>query len=180
MCDPTMIAVTSFATTAASAIAGYQGQKANYAQQNQQYLQNITNANEAVGTRYAYDQLRMQQDGQVALQQKTEAEINAMKARSTTTVAAGEAGVVGLSVDHLLGDYYAREGRFNESVDTNLDMQNSAMVGQMQAEKAGAQNQINSVAKPQKPSFLDAGLRILGGAASAAGGYYTQTAQRRA
>ncbi|WP_204328432.1 virion core protein, T7 gp14 family, partial [Stenotrophomonas maltophilia] len=64
--------------------------------------------------------------------------LQARSARATNAVAAGEAGIAGFTVDSLMQDIIAQEGRFNERTDTNLDW----TVDQLQESKKGAQAQM--------------------------------------
>jgi hypothetical protein len=168
LCNPIFLTAASLAIGTASAVTGYMGQS-------RMADQNAEEARRAAVTNYAYTQNRISQERAAAIGQKTETAIEAMKARSTAKVAAGEAGVVGLSVDHLMNDFAGRQGRYNDSVDTNFQMQRDYLVGEMEGQRAQAQRQINSV---PKPSFLDTSLRILGVGASAATGYYNMTAKK--
>lgn len=177
MCAPMALAAASFAVQGASAVSGYAGQQANYKQEKRLYEENVRNAQIATANQYSFDQLHMQQERNATLQQTTQGRIDALRAKSTATVAAGEAGVLGLSVDHLMRDYSAREGRYDASAAENLDMNRTFMIGEMEAHRATGQNQINSMKMPQKPSFLDAGLRIAGAAVDAGSSYLKLSAR---
>lgn len=88
-------------------------------------------------------------------------------ARASGVVAAGEAGVSGLSVDALLNDLAGQQAARQKTADTNLGW----TLAQLQQERFGAQaqrdNRINSA---PKPSSLGLALQIGG---QAIGGYDT-------
>lgn len=130
--------------------------------------QNAANARQAAVATYAFQQNRISQERAAAVQQQTENSIKTMKAVSNANVAAGEAGVNGLSVDALMGDFLAQGARANNVVDQNYQMQRDYLVGEMESTRAKTQSQINSV--PQ-PSLLNLGLNIATAGVSGAASY---------
>lgn len=105
----------------------------------------------------------------IAFQQKDDAEktqefqsgIEAAQARAKARVAAGEAGVSGISVDALVNDYSASEGRFRDTLRNNLSMEKDQANMRVKGYAAQSWSQFNSQ-KVQQPSFLGAALRIGG------------------
>ena len=160
MCAPMVLAAATFALGTAQAVMGYQSQKQQAAAQQQQYDENVKNSRQAAVDSYSSIQNKIIQERKAATDDKTNAAIEGARARATAATAAGESGVSGLSVDALLADYYGREGRYNNSVDDNFSATRNYLVGEMNATRASAQSQMNSVAKPQKPSWADALLRV--------------------
>jgi hypothetical protein len=90
-------------------------------------------------------------------------------------VAAGEAGVSGLSVEALQRDIAAGGARFNDRVDQQTEWTQA----QLQADKRGqsyqAVDRINSVRKANKPSILATGLKIAAAGVSAGTSYRANT-----
>jgi len=165
------MAVAQFALSAASAVVGYQAQQQQYEAQQQYYKNNREAANKAAVNTYASNQNRALQERAAASQELQKTNTDALRARSTAEVAAGEAGVTGLSVDALIADYYGQEGRYERTLDNNYQMNADYLRGEMDATQAQAEGRINSVEQGQKPSFADAAIRILGGGLEAYGGY---------
>lgn len=128
----------------------------------QQYTQNAQSAQKAAVQNYAAIDQRIVQEQTAASKEVEQSVIEARKAAATTRVAAGEAGISGLSVDALLGDIYGASARHADEV----NQQTEWTVQQLQREKEGissnAQDRINSVQSPviSRPNFLDLGLRI--------------------
>jgi len=169
MCD--FIALAGLALSAASSVVGYQAQAQQAKDQNEMYKQNAENANRAAQNQYVGVQQRLIQEEQAAGQEKAEVARDARAARATATVSAGEANVSGLSVQGLIQEFYGREGGFNASVDQNLKWMRAQTQNDMKGIKYGAQDRINSVPRARKPSFFDAGLRILGAGMDSYSGY---------
>lgn len=144
------------------AIASYGAQSAAADAQNQYYAENAKAAQQAAVTQYAHQQNQIIQKRNAAGQEILETKIEGLKARATAHNAAGEAGITGLSVDALVGDYYGREGRRITSIDENYMMDRDYMRANMDSTQAQAQQRINSVQRASGPSFGDAMIRIAG------------------
>lgn len=145
---------------AASAVMGYQGQMQQYEAQKEAYKANAKNAIQGAHDNYAHMQNRAVQEKAAAQAQIQEGNIDAIQARATASAAGAEGGVQGNSMNQLLASYYAKEGRFGATVDTNYQMSKDSLWANMDAVKNQAQSQINSMPKPIKPSFADAAIRI--------------------
>lgn len=176
MCDPLTIGLASFAISTVSGVAGYMGQMGQAEITNQLYEQNQENAATA-----NHDKQRALNEQQTQVMASASAEkfdtsLEARSARATNAVAAGESGVQGVTIDGLMRDIYAQEGRANDRVDQNTDW----TLGQIQADKKASNAQmvdrINSAPRGQKPSFLNLGLQIAGGGMDA----YSTTAKLKA
>jgi len=158
MCDP--VSLAGFAISAASSVVGFMGQQQQAAQQDALYKQNRANALRAFEDKQVATNWRMIQEQESAATEKQDVALQSRAAQASARVAAGEAGVSGLSVDALLGDIVGRTSRYNDRIDQQTDW----TVAQLQQEKKGqaaqAVDRINSVPRGTKPSFIDAGLRI--------------------
>ncbi|MER8505694.1 hypothetical protein NKH91_06120 [Mesorhizobium sp. M0894] len=165
------LAVAQFALSAASTVAGFVGQQQQYEAQQQYYRNNREAANKAAVNTYAANQNRALQERKAASQEQQNLNVEAMRGRATAEVAAGEAGVTGLSVNALIADYYGQQGRYERTLDNNYQMQADYLRGEMDATQAQAEGRINSVQQGQRPSFADAAIRIMGGGLDAYGGY---------
>lgn len=166
MCDPATLAAVSFGISAVQGVAGYFGKRAAY---------NANAANAVAGTeaQWASQQLRIQQEGAAATQDKFETNIAVAKAAATATTAAGEGGVSGLSVDYLLKDLYAAKGRHNAAVSQNLQMTTAYLQSEKEVTRAQGIDRINSV---EKPNFGATLLGIFGSGINAYGSYKSQVA----
>lgn len=175
MCPPALIAGLSFAIGAAQSVMQYQAASAAAEQQNALYEQNRVNALAAFTETQKQLTTRQIQEQEAAGAEKFDQNLEAKKAMATETVAAGESGISGLSLNHLMRDLQARSSRYNDRVDENRDW----AVTQLQMEKKGqgytTVDRINSVQKAVKPSFASAGLRILGSGVDAMTSYRNLT-----
>lgn len=158
----TAMAVAQFAISAASTVAGFVQQQNEADAQNERYRDNALAANKAAATKYASQQNRALQERKAAGQEQEKLQTQGLKARSTAEVAAGQAGVTGLSVDALLADFYGQEGRHERTLDTNYQMQADYLRGELDATQSQAESRINSVQQAEGPSFAGAAIRILG------------------
>jgi hypothetical protein len=176
MCPPPVIAALSIAASVAQGAVGYMGQQQAYKAQVEGFNQNVRSARQATFNQWNSSQLRISQEGEAATQAKQEAAIQTAKSAATAATAAGEGGVSGLSVDYLVHDLYAQRGRHDAAVDSNLQMTRSYLSGEMEAQRAQGQNQINSMPVPEKPSILPTLVGVFG---SAVGTYSDYKANKR-
>lgn len=147
---------------AASTVVGFMGQQQQYEAQKSMWKENSRNAGRMAADQYAHTQNRWIQERAAAGLEKQNANIDAMESRATAAVAAGEGGVEGSSVSQFLASYYAKQGRYNSTIDQNYRMSRDYLWASMDQTRNQAQSQINSIPRPQKPSFLDAAIRIAG------------------
>ncbi len=140
MCDPTAIAIGSL-------VIGVGGQVLKAKSQN-----DASNANKATALKAMSDSAKdisLQQAEQTAASGRTiyEADRSARSTQALALVAAGEAGVEGLSVEALLGDIDRKRGEFTTTESKNLSM----VLDQLQREKVSgrtvAQSRIAAVPK---------------------------------
>ncbi|WP_448955725.1 virion core protein, T7 gp14 family [Labrys neptuniae] len=171
MCDPITLGIASFAIGAASSVANYMGQQSAADAQNQMYEANRKNAVAAYEEKALGLGQRQAQEMDAAAADKFDTALEARAARATTSVAADQNGVAGATVDGLLRDMYAQEGRYGGRVDTNTDWS----MAQIQQDKKSASyqtvSQVNSVPRGQKPSFMNLGLQIAGAGLNATSTY---------
>ncbi|MEJ5084947.1 hypothetical protein [Brucella pseudogrignonensis] len=165
------MAIAQFAISAATTVMSFGAEQAAYKAQQQQYENNRIEANKAATDNYAATQLRMQQEQKAASQELQKTQTEAAQARATAQVAAGEAGVSGLSVDALIGDFYNQEGQYERTLDNNMQMQADALRADMDGTMHQTASRINSVSQGQKPSFAGAAVRILSGGLESYGTY---------
>lgn len=104
--------------------------------------------------------LMAEQEREGAMQRIEENNSKARAATARATVASGEAGVSGLSVDALLGDQSFKQNRYNTSVMTNLDRANSAIQNKRDNVYADAASAINGLKTPAMPDYFGAALKI--------------------
>lgn len=121
--------------------------------QNEQARQNAINAANATQAQYESLDIKAMQDDMAVNQKKREIGLEQRKSAATIQTAAGEAGVSGLAVDHVLQDLYAQGGRAQASLDVNQEINRTYLQSQKESVKAGGQNQINSVPAVPNPSF---------------------------
>lgn len=157
MCDP---ATAMVALSIASAGAGLYGE-AQAAKAQESYNKDLArNATIANNQRNAQINQRQLQERDAATQKMMNNNIEAKKAEGAARVAAGSAGVGGISVDSLLGEIGMNQGRYNNSVAENL---RSSNVG-LDWERVNAYNDMsstfNSMKTPAKPNYLGAALKI--------------------
>lgn len=67
-----------------------------------------------------------------------------------------------MSVEHILRDVYAQQGRNDAALDVNARMNRDYLMGEKRAAEAGGQSQINSVPIPEKPSVVPYALNAFG------------------
>lgn len=149
----------------------YSAANAQYEAQMEHQRQNAINASRAAENQYSNINIRAQQEDAARVQQQQQTNIEAAQAASTVEVAAGAGGVSGLSVEHVLRDIYARQGRNEAALDVNQRMSRDYLMGEKRAAEAGGQSQINSVPIPEKPSFAPFILNAFGSGLNAYGNY---------
>ncbi|MDR7145555.1 hypothetical protein [Rhizobium sp. BE258] len=161
MCvDP--ISLIGFTISAASTAVGFVGESAAADEQNRMYQENAQRANQNARDQMFATQQRMLQEQEAGAAEKINTMKEARAAKATATVAAGESGVNGLSVEALLQEFDGRAASYNDRVDQNTDWTMNQLNAEMKGIRANAEDRINSVQRASKPSFWDAGLRIMG------------------
>lgn len=165
MCTAMAMAATALGINTAQTAASFIGQS-NMAKAQARFQEKQgAAANEAYRANLEALGLMRQQDISAASDQQQEVQREALQARSRAATAAGEAGVSGNSIDMLLREFQARELNFNSNIAENVKRRSDQTDREMLSARAGAQSQVNMARSPiEKPSFLDAGLRIAGSA----------------
>ena len=180
MCNPA-IAVAAFTAAASAYSINEQATQANYQQAAAE--RNADNQNKANQENYKLQnsQINQQelQEGTQAAQLKQQQKLDAQKQVASARVAAGEAGVSGLSIDSIFSDVVRQASNNITTIDNNLADSNA----QRATERKVLQN--NTEAGMQNPSFYKGGNALLGaglqigtsaiGAYSAAGGKFGAT-----
>jgi hypothetical protein len=155
MCEPvsmTTLLAAGLAMSTATAAAGVVGQK-------QQFDTNAASALQAMKIQNTQTNLGIQQKEAASGVQAQQAQTDMLKAAATAAASAGESGTSGNSVDALIGDYHATEGRYMNDLATQGVWDRAQADVSKQGQQAQAQARVNSVAKPD---FLGAALRIGG------------------
>lgn len=164
MCDATGLMLASLAISGAQGIAQYQAANAQADAQEDYNAQLQKNAEQAYVNDLAALQLQQRQDEKQAKQKIAQNQKQAIQARSRAKTAAGEAGVSGLSVDALLGDFERQEAEFKDSVRENLGNRNQQRHQEALAAGTRLQSRQNSVQPVSRPSLIGTGLQIAGSA----------------
>ena len=161
-----LMANLMIAVSAASTAVSFMGQ------QQQANAQNAMAARrQELGTARALEnyanQSRQARDRQLQEREAAAHEINAVhrearRRTATAQVAAGEGGVTGASLTHLMNDFHRKDLEFATNVNRNLQFKEENIENQLESIRSGTQGQIENLMympTPQ-PSFLGAGLRI--------------------
>ena len=182
MCEPisaTAAAVLSglaIVTSTVSGIVGYMGQQQQANQQaayqaalvqqrNQQIYQNQRLAQESYLQQAQQVNLRQQQEGEKASQAIQSTQVDALQAKATARVAAGESGVSGLSVENLLADFDRQNAIYRGSVRRNLEFSRQQSQEDIKGLRAQAEGRYQEIQPylPEpiaRPSFLGTALSI--------------------
>ena len=112
------------------AITGYSAAKAEYKAQKQSYKANLENAKTATFDRFTSINNRVMQESASASQDLQETQIDRLKATSAMKVAAAEGGISGVSVDAIVQDTLAKEGRYIANTQQNFDYQRNYWIGE--------------------------------------------------
>jgi hypothetical protein len=176
-CEPTTIAlIASVVISAVSGVASVQQQKATASAQAEYQQQQVESSNKIAA--YNASQLRIQEAQQAESQARDleKARLASQSAKSTATVAAGEAGVSGASVDALLAEYDQQLGRYSESVARQGQLNRAGTQSQIDSLMMGASNTNLQINGPvNQPQYAAAALKFAG---EAAGAYGTWSASR--
>jgi hypothetical protein len=173
MCDPVSIAYAAVA--AVSIVAQDQQAEAQAEKTNARFEQNQLNATASMRNEYQQTQTRQGQE-QIAASQKTQnRRRQEMQDRATASVAMGEAGIQGFTVDSILRDISGVADRDVTNINQNRDWN----VGQMSSQMAGIQGntkgRINSAPRDAGPSSAATALKIGGAAMNSYTGYMGRT-----
>ncbi|WP_114946621.1 virion core protein, T7 gp14 family [Microvirga calopogonii] len=154
------LAVASFAVGTASTVAGFAAESQAADAQNKVAEQNRLNALAAFEDTQRSMNERISQERESAALEKFDVALESRAARATNDVAAGEAGISGVTVDALAKDFASREARFNDRVDRQTEWTTAQLSAQKREQSAQTLDRINREPRAQKPSFIGAGLKI--------------------
>src|SRR5882724_6193277 len=123
----------------------------------------------SANSQYRDLQARQQQESAAAAQKLQGAAVEGGEARSRALVAAGEAGVSGLSVNALLSDFMGREAKYRDSVKSNAGAATDQLRSEMEGVNAQASGRIASISPYVKqpvesPNYFGAAMRVGGSA----------------
>jgi hypothetical protein len=172
MCfPPAVIAGISAATGALSSGLQYAGQRQQAKQQAAYQAQSIAAAQRKAGFQRTSEILEAQQK-RLALAQETGKITKASKEKlASATVAAGEAGVSGLSVQALMDDYIRQQAGLQAAVTTQEKLYGLQTGMNLQQIRLASEQEILGLSQPiNRPSLLTAGLGAISGGLS---GYAT-------
>lgn len=174
MCEPMTIAAATMAVAAAgSAYTGYQGAKVNAQIQNHIQEQNEINSLASMQQSYVTTQQRQAQEMEAASEAIQNRRLEATKQLATATVASGESGVSGFSVERVLRDMLSMGSRDVTTIEQNRDWNVTQLDNQLNGIRTQAINNINSVTGGVSPSAWPYAFQAAGGMANAYGTYKT-------
>jgi hypothetical protein len=166
MCIGPALGILSAGLSIMGAAAEYEAANEAADRQNQYYLQNARAAQQAAVNSYMYQNTRLRQEREASGQTLFEDSIAALKKRGTAYTSAGEAGISGLSVDALIGDIFAQEGRQHMATLSQWEMNREKVLSEMEGTRANAEARINSVQRANYPSSASFMIKGLSGAIS--------------
>lgn len=152
MCDPMTLALTAGGLQIGSGIMQYQNAKAQSKAQTAMYEMNQQNAYQAMRNDYMAVQQRQLQEQDAAAEQIAGRRLEALREVSTATVAAGESGVSGFSVERVLRDIGAVASRDISTIEQNRDWGTQQLQNELLGIKNTTVSRINSVSPGTKPN----------------------------
>jgi Mg-chelatase subunit ChlI len=117
LCDP--LTLLSLSVSTASGIAGFAAESQAADDQNAAYERNRKAALQSFEDTQRAMNERISQERESAAIERFDTVLESRAARATSDVAAGEAGISGITVEALARDFASREARFNSRVDKN-------------------------------------------------------------
>lgn len=172
-----MTAVTSIAGIGMSimqANAQNQAAAAQYKNQVEYIKRQEIQTQKTLNQQVAQQQLQTQTDTEKLQGEKADTSIKAYKAASRASAAAAESGVVGLSVDNLIGDIWGEAGRYNAKTDHAANVGRYQGKMNLKSQQRGGAARIAAMEIPVKPKFntgLQIGTAVLGGIQGLAGAF---------
>jgi hypothetical protein len=145
---------------AASSVAEFAQQSQAVDDQNRIADQNRLNALAAFEDTQRSMNERISQERESAALEKFDTALETRSVQATNTVASGEAGISGMTLDALSRDIVGRQTRFNERVDQQTGWNLSHLEAQKREQSAQTLDRINSQPRVKPPSFIGAGLKI--------------------
>lgn len=168
-CEPaTILLVSSLAISALGTTAQIQGQKAQAKAQTAEQQQLVAANNEVVNQEQSTLREQEAQAKESVARENFKAQLTNDRAKSTATVAAGEAGVSGSSVTALLNEYDMHLGQFREATNRQGTLTSQGVTQQLQAIGKGAMFQNLQINAPvSQPQYGAAAISFAGDALSA-------------
>lgn len=157
--DPMSMFLISSAFTAANTVTDVMAQQENARIQTENNEVQAESIREATVANYDQLHLMSQQEKASAEQQIRENDVDALQATERAAVAAGEAGVTGLSVDALLRDMYGKQAKFTDNVNQNLENTNQQLEFEKKNTTRGSQSQLNQMTPVERPNYMGAALK---------------------
>jgi len=172
MCHPAAIPIATAVIGAASSGMQFAGARQQAKQQAELQRQSIAFAQKKAAMQVTTAQLERQQQVEAVAQEKGKAAARGQAAVSKAVVAAGEAGVSGLSVQALMDDYIRQQAGQVAAL-TSQDKLYAMRHGlNLQQLGMASEQEIRGLSRPiEKPSALRAGLGILQSGLGAYGTY---------
>jgi len=140
-------------------------------QAEQQARQNDINAQNAVRSQddqFRQLNTRVMEEAGAAVDDRVDSLLQAARIKSRMRASAGEAGISGMGLDHMLRDVHRTEARNISQINRNQDAVRAQAVFDGMGVKAATESRISSQPMIERPSLLATGLKIGG---SAVGGY---------
>ena len=169
MCEPTTIILAASlaiaaASAATSAVAANQQADAQEKFQQEQFDAQQRSANKAFIADIEAENARLAEEAARDTDELTKARLAAAENRATARVAAGEAGVAGLSLDALLADLERPAGLLESNQNLNEEFRIQQSMRRRESLEANRQSRLNA-ARPSpvnRPSALGTALRFGG------------------
>jgi hypothetical protein len=155
MCEPISMAVAAVSTAASIKTQKNAIKAQRQVQANASTTERARYLNEVSVTRQ-----RQRQEQIAAAQKLQEGQTQAMEARATARVSAGESGVSGLSVDALINDLSRQEAQYNFSIQQQLQFQEQNTSNVLDAAGLGFTSNMLRINKPiPKTDYFGAALQ---------------------
>lgn len=183
MCEPvsiTMAAIAIAGTVAAHADAEAKAKKLSRAQ-NASFEEMTAAARANYNMQLGDVAARNEQERVSASQDAEDIVVDASQAKGVLNTAMAERGIGGNSVESLLNDFEANEGRSMQSLQTNLEWNREQSQRDSEGFRADGQNRVNQ-SRPgavDRPSLLVAAVQVAGQGASAWNAYDQRAYTRR-
>lgn len=160
MCEPTTIAMATLAIAAASTAATVDAQNKAASAQSKANQQNYDSQMIAYNANIANANLMKTQEATSTSQKMIENNSQARRDIAKATVASGEAGVSGVSVNALLAELGGKAGQANANAEVNYLARDRAIEMDRMNAWSGTASNINSLKTPVGADYIGAGLKI--------------------
>lgn len=157
MCTIALAGLAIAAVSTAASVSAQQRQMNYQEDLNQRQADNIETARRA---NLANIEVQRQQALADTREQMTKNTVAGRAASATASVAAGESGVTGTSVDALLRELQGKAAWDNMTAETNYLRQDTALNAQRENVNTNSNSQLNSLTTPASPDYLGAGVRF--------------------